>query len=226
MVLEEIRKNKMGTPNVVKPQQPKPEPVAISTPDSGPENKTAVEAKTAEQPAPAVKNEVAPVAEKPPPAEPEPVIEEETAKEKEEDSKPGIMQDSDTLANVVVSDSQGLPDADEDVDNEDDLEDTTERAILKEEVVLNDKEPQDEEAIRDEEDYQAGDPDRDLEQVREPLYDTSSDKQEYDEEATQVSDLSLKNPLPLGKPQMAESRKVKNKRKKFGLFNMFKKSKE
>jgi len=46
----------------------------------------------------------------------------------------------------------------------------------------------------------------------------------FDDEATQISDLSLKNSLPLAKPQMAESRKVKAKRGKFSLFGWLKKS--
>ena len=132
------------------------------------------------------------------------------------------MEDSDTLANVVVSDSQNLPDEEEEETKDGDLEDTTERAILKDETAVDEKGEEEPESLKDAE---YGEPDdSDKESVREPLYERSSEDQSFDEEATQLSDLNLKNPLPLGKPQMAESRKVKNKRRKFGLLGIFKKS--
>jgi len=43
-----------------------------------------------------------------------------------------------------------------------------------------------------------------------------------DDEPTHVPDISLKGNLPLRKPQMAESRKVKGKKRKFTFFGLFK----
>ena len=135
------------------------------------------------------------------------------------------MEDSDTLANVVVSDSQNLPDATEDEEGEDDLEETTERAVLRDENNIDDKDYQHtgstNHGITGAEDDTEGEGN-----VGAPLYDKKGGDFNFDEEATQVSDLNLKNPLPLGKPQMAESRKVKNKHRKFGLLGIFKKSKK
>lgn len=224
MVLEEIRKNKMGAPNAVKTQQPKPEPVAVSAPAPGPKNEVAAETqKPAEPSQPEVQEEVSAVPEKTSPTDTDSVGDDNKTEAKEDQKVPGIMEDSETLANVVVSDSQGLPGADDDDAGDNDLEETTERAVLKDESVSDDKAVQ-QSGTMDEVDLGSEDDGVKSDEVREPLYNESSDNQNYDEEATQVSNLNLKNPLPLGKPQMAESRKVKGKHKKFGLFGIFKKS--
>ncbi|UCC79216.1 MAG: GTPase domain-containing protein [Candidatus Zixiibacteriota bacterium] len=224
MVLEEIRKNKMGAPNAVKSQPPKPEPVAVSASDPGAKNEAAAAKAPVEPPPSKVQEEVSTVPEKESPPDTDSTVDEEKSEVDEDNKVPGIMEDSETLANVVVSDSQNLPSADDDDAEDNDLEETTERAVLKGETVLDDKEGQVAESVNQEEDPGTGDGGKKSEDVPEPLYDTSSDNQNFDEEATQVSSLNLKNPLPLGKPQMAESRKVKGKHKKFGLFGMFKKS--
>jgi signal recognition particle receptor subunit beta len=237
MVLEEIRKNKMGAPNAIKPQPAKPaekpEPVGATVADSksakpaGEEGPSAIKAAPTAKPEGPESSGEAPVAE-PAPAAPEAKPEPEP-EQKQNRQVPGIIEDSETLANVVVSDSQNLPDENEEEENKDDLEDTTERAVLKEEAVIDNQEEEQPESTEDGvESREQGAEDNyiESESASEPLYNTSSSNQDYDEEATQVSDLSLKNPLPLGKPQMAESRKVKNKHKKFSLFGMFKKSKK
>ena len=201
MVLEEIRKNKMGAPNAVKSQQPK----QSETPPSS-----------------AAQGKALATSEKAPQADTVSSTTEEESKTEQKREVPGIVEDSDTLANVVVSDSQNLPDEEEEETKDGDLEDTTERAILKDETAVDEKGEEEPESLKDAE---YGEPDdSDKESVREPLYERSSEDQSFDEEATQLSDLNLKNPLPLGKPQMAESRKVKNKRRKFGLLGIFKKS--
>jgi hypothetical protein len=126
---------------------------------------------------------------------------------------------------VVVSDSQNLPGQGEE-DGDNDLEETTERAVLREETTLDNGEEEPSEVLSNSDeitkDPDAGGP----KSAREPIYDNLPENQAYDEESTQVSDLNIKNPLPLGKPQMAESRKVKNKHKKFSLLGLFKKSKK
>jgi len=212
MVLEEIRKNKMGAPNAIKPQQAKtekePEPVGAPVSDSGSIKPAAEEGQAAAKTLSTGQTELS------------------SSTGKAPVEVPGIVEDSETLANVVVSDSQKLPDEDDEGANEGDLEETTERAVLNAETVLDDDEekqsesPDDTDGQRTEESY------KESESTREPIYGTSSEDRGFDEEATQISDLNLKNPLPLGKPQMAESRKVKNKRKKFSLMGIFKKSKK
>lgn len=222
MVLEEIRKNKMGAPNAVKSQQPKPEPVGVSVSASGSKEKTAVEEQSETPPSSAAQGKALATSEKAPQADTVSSTTEEESKTEQKREVPGIVEDSDTLANVVVSDSQNLPDEEEEETKDGDLEDTTERAILKDETAVDEKGEEEPESLKDAE---YGEPDdSDKESVREPLYERSSEDQSFDEEATQLSDLNLKNPLPLGKPQMAESRKVKNKRRKFGLLGIFKKS--
>ena len=62
--------------------------------------------------------------------------------------------------------------------------------------------------------------------LHQPAYGSLSNNEGFDEEATQVSDLSLKSPLPLGRPQMAESRKVKGRKGGFSLFGIFRKRKK
>ena len=224
MVLEEIRKNKMGSPNAVKTQQPKPDPVAVSPSGTTSDSQTAAKEQPAQPkeaggempPSPSEGGSEANDASESTDDEPAPL---------QKENKPGIMEDSETLANVVVSDSQNLPDAAEDGEMDDDMEETTERAVLKE-TTLDDREEHkagstpgsDYEEVEDQDSESGG--------IREPLYNTGPEDQNFDEESTQISDLSLKNPLPLGKPQMAESRKVKNKHRKFGLLGIFKKSKK
>jgi signal recognition particle receptor subunit beta len=225
MVLEEIRKNKMGAPNAVKPRPPqveqKPEPVSAAVSSSGTvkppkktENHVAASEMTDSRASEASDNQ--------------PVVEqhaEEAPQEDESESKrqvAGIVEDSEVLANVVVSDSQKLPNDEDESAEENNLEDTTERAVLQEEsdmvggrsrgAVDHQREIQ----LSDKYEEESG-------SVREPIYGTLPQNDGFDEESTQISNLNLKNPLPLGKPQMAESRKVKNKRRKFSLFGLFKK---
>lgn len=227
MVLEEIKTNKMGAPNAVKsqPSQPAPQPEAVNAavPSSG----SVMPERVVESPPPA------PEMQDPPPA-----IEADRSPDLtqasddtqiEDNSEPrrevaGIVEDSDVLANVVVSDSQNLPEVEESVEaqEESNLEDTTERAILKDESEISAAATQvntgQEGEVELTDEYEDN-----TKSVREPIYGTLPDSDGFDEESTQISNLNLKNPLPLGKPQMAESRKVKNKRRKFNIFGLFKK---
>lgn len=226
MVLEEIRKNKMGAPNAVKTQQPKPEPVAVSVSAPEPKNEAAAETKKpVEPPQPKVQEQekVSEIPEKTSPPDTDTAVDEGKTEAEEDQKVPGIMEDSETLANVVVSDSQNLPSADDDEAEGNSLEETTERAVLKDESVSDDKGVQ-QPGTMNEVDLETEGDNLKSDEVREPLYNEAIDNRDFNEEATQVSNLNLKNPLPLGKPQMAESRKVKNKHKKFGLFGLFKKT--
>ncbi|HBZ01548.1 MAG TPA: hypothetical protein DEO84_09550 [candidate division Zixibacteria bacterium] len=56
-----------------------------------------------------------------------------------------------------------------------------------------------------------------------PSYQDESFSDDEDEE---LADINLKNSMPFRKPQMAESRKVKNRTGKFNIFGWFKKSKK
>ena len=142
-----------------------------------------------------------------------------TTEKPPENRQPEIVKQSQTHTNVVVSD---MPESEERYqESGDDVEETTEKAILKEDSEENGKiststgvHPN---VILD--NTEESDP------IYRPLYGGSGDNHSFDEEATQISDLRLKDPLALGKPQMAESRKVKEKKGIFGLFGGFKKKK-
>ncbi len=54
----------------------------------------------------------------------------------------------------------------------------------------------------------------------------NDNKSVSEDDNDEIEDISLKSALPLRKPQMAESRKVKNKTGKFNIFGWFKKSKK
>jgi signal recognition particle receptor subunit beta len=136
--------------------------------------------------------------------------------------KPGIMADSDTRANVVVSDSSDQESTAVAEPAENNIESTTEQAVLKDEV---DGATEDGEVGQERPDVvndsQPGDG-----SLHGSSYGSLSNNEGFDEESTQVSDLSLKNPLPLGRPQMAESRKVKGRKGGFSLFGIFRKRKK
>ena len=139
---------------------------------------------------------------------------------------PGIEADSDTHTNVVVSDS---PDQEpkpvaEPVGK--DTDSAIEQTVLKEEIKeeINDTKEEEEAGQKHPDavdDRETGD-----DSQYKPFYSGLSDSEGFDEEATQISDLSLKSPILLGKPQMAESRRVKGKKRRFGLFSLFRKRKK
>lgn len=246
MVLEEIRNNKMGAPNAVKPQpakpEEKPEPVAAAVSNTGAteaqaetqtETKAETQAETKAEAKAQIESTVRPETIEKPAASKEKIstdqLEEVSADLPDSDPKrevAGIVEDSETLAHVVVSDSQNLPNHEDVEDGDGDLDETTERAVLKEEVTLDGDGEESQGILSNADELAADIPDDESKPDREPIYGNLSDGQGFDEESTQMSDLNFKNPLPLGKPQMAESRKVKNKHKKFSLMGLFKKSKK
>jgi len=139
------------------------------------------------------------------------------------ESPPELMKESGTHANIVVSDT---PAVEEESSRPEPLHETSfshnetiEKAVLKEETAEPAQPKEDVEALKNAtgsrfiiEDAPWGSPFK------------SAAKSLFDDEATQISDLSLKMPLPLGKPQMAESRKIRAKKGKFSLFGWLKKS--
>ena len=139
---------------------------------------------------------------------------------------PRIVNDSDTHTNVVVSDTSETESQGDEDSVESATDSVTEQAVLQEESGAG--------APVAEEVPAASHPDvlSDHEKREEPLaspsgtYQESSVVGDFDSEATQISNMSLKNPLSLGKPQMAESKKVKDKKRWFGLFGSRKKRKK
>jgi len=140
------------------------------------------------------------------------------------EKEPEIIKQSSTHTNVVVSD---MPDSEERFESEpevgEDIEETTEKSVLKDESENASKGaaslPKHPDVIMD-------DSSDESETLYKPLYGGSVKQQPFDEEATQISNLKLKEPLILGKPQMAESRKVKGRKGILGLFGGFKKRKK
>ncbi len=137
-------------------------------------------------------------------------------------STPAIVAESDTRTNVVVSDSSDQESKPVAEPAEKDADSAVEQAVLKEDVNGTTEEEETGQKHPDVvNDHEAGD-----DSLYKPSYGDLSNSDGFDEEATQISDLSLKNPLPLGRPQMAESRKVKDRRGKFSLFGIFRKRKK
>jgi len=136
------------------------------------------------------------------------------------DKKPPIVATSETLTNVVVSSAPEEAEAPPQEQSKDDLEETTEHSVLKEESLvpqiespLVKKHPAVLDADKLKEIYRHG--------AGKPLME---DGIRFDEEATQIAE-QFSPPQMLSKPHMAESIKVKQK-KRFGIFGWFKKKSE
>jgi hypothetical protein len=107
-------------------------------------------------------------------------------------------------------------------EDRDDLEETTERSVLKN--GLNDtdsKMPAEDERLPLTNEYcetEEKKPARRKSQyvLEDDYVDTRSD------DTVIVPEIDLRTPMALGRPQMAESRKVKGKRRKFTFFGLFK----
>lgn len=137
-------------------------------------------------------------------------------------SEPGIVAESNTVTNVVVSDSPERKAKPVEEPVERNANSSIEQTVLKEE---NNEATEEEETGQKHPDA-VDDREAEDNSLYKPSYGNLSGNEGFDEEATQISDLSLKSPLPLGKPQMAESRKVKGKKSKFGLFGIFRRRKK
>jgi mutual gliding-motility protein MglA len=132
---------------------------------------------------------------------------------------------SDIPARVVVSDSQDDKNHPHDeTETADHLEETTERAVIQGEPLESGTKNivvgQDFGLTHD---YSEVEVKPDVAQTSAwPNYGGGFSDDDDDE----LADINLKSSLPLRKPQMAESRKVKNKTGKFNIFGWFKKSKK
>ncbi len=134
-----------------------------------------------------------------------------------------IIGDSEIPARVVVSDApvEKKP-AHEEHRNGDNLEETTERAVLQgERTDTAIKTPVEPEELSLTNDYCEVDS---KPQPEAPKYVYGRTLIEDDSDS--VSEIDLKGPMMLAKPQMAESRKVKGKRGRFNILGWFKKSKD
>jgi len=135
------------------------------------------------------------------------------------ESRPRLASDTDAMTNVVVSSHSEEGEQPDDAAEPEDLEETTEHAVLKDEAngmgagrasVRHHPDVLDADKIGDLYKSDSGEP-------------LSSFKSGFDEEATVITD--PKQPMTLSeKPHMAESIKVKGK-KKMGLFGWLKKKK-
>lgn len=170
------------------------------------------------EPKPAVETVEPAVSDKP--IEEQVVAATEIGQEPPAPQEPEIIKQSQTHTNVVVSD---MPETEETPDEAvDDVEETTEKSVLNDEPEETDNPDlpsgSHPDVIRDDSE--------ESESMYKPLYGGSDGTPAFDEEATQISDLRFKEPLALGKPQMAESRKVKEKKGFLGFFGGFKKRKK
>lgn len=134
-----------------------------------------------------------------------------------EDKMPPIVTASETLTNVVVSSAPEETEAPPAETRHEDLEETTEHSVLKEESLVPQVEPP---IIKKHPAILDADKLKDI-YLRKPDAGQEEGRVRFDEEATQIAE-PIQQPQMLSKPHMAESTRVKQK-KKFGLFGWIKK---
>ncbi len=226
MVLDQVRSKRMEPGRIA----PKPEPVAV-----GAASKQVQSAPVMPEPAPQIVKPSAPKAEAVRAAAMQTLVEEkisvpqstemgipihEIEDNDEPSAPPAIVSEAEVHTTVVVSDNPEKQNGEQTAQKKDDLEETTERSILKDESPSSEIQPEvaaETKSIKKSK-YVLDDIPDDV------LYGKKAQKENFDEEATQISEIVIKNPLPLGKPQMAESRKIRAKKGKFSLFKWLKKS--
>jgi hypothetical protein len=134
-----------------------------------------------------------------------------------------VIGESDIPANVVVSDAP-LEKKQYHEEESNDLEETTERAVFKTEPLESENKGQAPvEEMKLTNDYCEVDnkPHGDLSQH----YYNPSFGEETSIRDEEMPEFDMNTSLPLAKPQMAESRKVKGKKSRFNILGWFKKSK-
>ena len=235
------------------PQKPKPQPVSVTSASAAPQAQPspAPVKQEAAQPQPHIepepsRSEPRPAAQAPAPtqsAEPKEIpvygelpeevvspqesteidIEMDSKTKKRAQEKPKIVKESETMTNVVVS---SVPDETEEEEAvEEDIEETTEHAILKDDTAVAEA-AQVEQApkarMRHPDVLDADKLEQLMPRIRprdeeEPI----EEEDKFDEEATVITDPKQTGQV-FSKPQMAESVKVKGK-KKAGMFGWLKK---
>ncbi|OGC90260.1 MAG: hypothetical protein A2W25_05795 [candidate division Zixibacteria bacterium RBG_16_53_22] len=140
--------------------------------------------------------------------------------------EPAIMADADTPTNVVVSDRADEPKPYYEIQEEkDDLEETTERTVLKNGLNETDSKVAAEyESLPLTHDYSETEEKKPARKKSQYVLDEDYGNAKG-EDTVLVPEIDLRVPMALGRPQMAESRKVKGKRRKFTFFGLLKESK-
>ena len=210
MVLDQVRAKRMEPARIITPQ-PVETPVAVgASPKPSP---------IIEKPARQTISEIAPAVELS--SEPIGTLDKIGTRKVEK----VVIDENDIPANVVVSDVPAeKKQYHEPEEAKDDFEETTERAVFKTEPLEGENKSQPgHEEIKLTNDYcevdnkQHGD-------MSDHYYNPS-----FGEETAirddEMPEFNMNSSLPLAKPQMAESRKVKNKKSKFNLMGWFKKPK-
>jgi signal recognition particle receptor subunit beta len=133
-----------------------------------------------------------------------------------------IIGENDIPANVVVSDTP-VEKKSYHEQEKDDFEETTERAVFKTEPLESESKTQVPEEMKITNDYCEVE-NKPQSEIGDHYYNPS-----FGEETSirddEMPEFNMNSSLPLAKPQMAESRKVKNKKSKFNIMGWFKKSK-
>jgi hypothetical protein len=141
--------------------------------------------------------------------------------------EPAIIADADTPTNIVVSDRADEPKPYYELQEEkEELEETTERTVLKNELNETDSKVAAEyENLPLTQDYSDVEEKKPARKRSQYVLDEDYAGSRADDTVL-VPEIDLRTAMPLGRPQMAESRKVKGKKRKFTFFGLFKESKE
>jgi signal recognition particle receptor subunit beta len=221
MVLDQVKAKKMDQPKIIKTPSQQPAKVAVGVAQEEvaktipPKPPAPAFTEPIESPAPIKSEVISPAVEVPQPR-----------------IRSSDMIGTNNVESAVISDIPArvvVSDAPEDTSNDheqvkphEDLEETTEKAVIKDEPVeLDTRSPIQTEDLKLTNEYHDVDPHAQTAETRVwPSYGRGFG------ESDEMSNINLKSSLPLRKPQMAESRKVKNKGGKFSLFGWLKKSKK
>jgi signal recognition particle receptor subunit beta len=138
-----------------------------------------------------------------------------------QDVEPAIIKDPDTPGNVVVSDGADEPKPYYEIPEEkDDLEETTERSVLHNDFhETGTKKSPDLENLPLTNEYSEVE-EKPVRKKKSFVLDSDYDPSRSDDTVL-VPEIDLRSPMALGRPQMAESRKVKGKKRR-GFFGLFK----
>jgi hypothetical protein len=137
--------------------------------------------------------------------------------------EPAVIADVDSSTNVVVND---YPRPHHEIHEEkEDLEETTEKSVLKNGFTESEtKTPSGDEELGLTHEFSEVD-ERKPARKKSP-YVLDDYAESHADDTVLVPEIDLRTPMALGRPQMAESRKVKGKRRNFNFFGLFKGSKK
>jgi hypothetical protein len=137
--------------------------------------------------------------------------------------EPAIAAMADTPTNVVVSDHADEPKPYYEISEEkDNLEETTERSVLKNGLSdIDSKTSVEIEKLSLTNDFSEVEEKKPARKKSQYILDDDYSESRSDDTVL-VPEIDLRSPMALGRPQMAESRKVKGKRHKFTFFGLLK----